>query len=429
MSSLKVGWGLPAERVHTLYREILDLPPEGVQYVFPEGGASKGRPSLGARLRGRVLCSPAVRRLLDPMLVGQLDEGRPRGFGRLAASLRSSGVLGSSGSAWWRGFDLFHSNGNAMVENVPLIVKNDVRWVVDMEHAGSLFGYYGDWRKRIYDERARAVLRKQLSSRYCRKLLPWTDAARRTVEALLSFPEVAEKTEVLRLAIRPAPPRPADIEKHSAVRILFIGSVNHGGEFWSKGGMEVLESYHRLRQRYGEALELNFRCWMPDEMVSRYGSEPGLRRIPGFLPKDELDRLFFGSDILLFPAHNTPGMAILEGMRFGLPVVAKDIWANREQVQDGVTGFLVPPSSSVPYCLPGDVPNWSMDSGPFLEHMVRGDERVISDLVARLSELVESATLRARMGAEGRKAVEGGRLSVKVRNAALKRIYEEAAER
>jgi glycosyltransferase involved in cell wall biosynthesis len=114
-------------------------------------------------------------------------------------------------------------------------------------------------------------------------------------------------------------------------------------------------------------------------------------------------------------------------MRFGLPIVGKDLWANRETVQDGVHGFLVKPSDKIPYLLPGEVPGWGGDDSDFLPFMKARDERVIKDLVKASSKLVESDILRKGMGAAGRKEVEEGRASIMKRNEALRRIYEEAA--
>jgi glycosyltransferase involved in cell wall biosynthesis len=68
-------------------------------------------------------------------------------------------------------------------------------------------------------------------------------------------------------------------------------------------------------------------------------------------------------------------ITILEAMRAGLPVVATDVDGVREAVNDGVTGFLVP----------------------------RNDTPALRE---RIRLLLNDATLRANMGAAGRKAYE-----------------------
>jgi len=432
MAQLKVRLAVISGKDHSLYEEIIASPPDGVEYLTdapssPGAAPGRGRGVVPALRRNRL-----VRATLDPLFVSALPEpgAAPGGFSyKLARRVTRFAGGGASRDKEQVPFDVLHSAGSSMLENIPWIVERDLRWVVDFEFAASLFGYYGDWRRRVYRQRARRMIAKQLSSRYCMKLMPWTDASMTTVRNLLPYKEVLDKAEVVRLAIRPAPPKPSSIEKHDRVRIMFLGSSNFRGEFWSKGGFEVLESYRVLREKLGDSVELVFRCRMPDELRDRYSKVPGLHVIADVMPREGLDRLFWESDIFLFPAHNTPGMAFLEAMRFGLPVVTKDIWANREIVEDGVTGLLVAPSKKIPYYLPGNVPNWSMDSGPFLPHMKLHDPKVISDLVEALSKLVESEDLRKRMGEAGRKVVEEGKASIATRNASLRRIYEEASSR
>ena len=426
MADIRVRLGLTPGMTHSLYTELLEAPPEGISYLTEKGqvgaqGATHGKTPMAHRLRNSTL----MRAIADPLFASALPkDGKRRGPGFLAAKAMVSVAGGKQMPE--TDFDLFHSVGASMVENIPWIVENDVRWVVDMEHVASLFGYYGDWRTRMYRSSPKRVLTKQLRSHYCKRILPWTEAAMRTVDEVLGDKEVSAKTEVLPLAVRPAPEKPKDISNSDKVRILFIGSSNFKGEFWSKGGLEVLESYRLLRERVGDSVELIFRCWMPDELKSQYSSLPGLQQRTDILPREELDRLLWSSDIFLFPAHNTPGMAFLEAMRFGLPVVGKDIWANHEIVEDGVTGFLVEPSQGIPYYLPGFVPNWSMDSGPFLPYMKRRDDKVVSDLADRLGRLVSEPSLRRSMGESGRSSVEDGKFSISNRNARLKKIYEES---
>jgi|GEM_PF-1404953 len=427
MADIRVRLGLTPGRSHSLYTELLEAPPEGVVYLTENAQASMSGSSVPGKvpLSHRLRRSSLVRSIADPVFASALPSGGRRSrLGTMAAKAMVSLAGGKNMPA--KDFDVFHSVGAGMVENIPWIVENDVHWVVDMEHVASLFGYYGDWSARMYRSSPKKVLTKQLRSRYCRRILPWTEAAKRTVDEVLKDEEVSAKTEVLPLAVRPAPPRPKDVAKGDKVRILFIGSSNFRGEFWSKGGFEVLESYRLLRESVGDRVELVFRCWMPEELRSGYSSLPGLVQRTDILPREELDRLLWSSDIFIFPAHNTPGMAFLEAMRFGLPIVGKSIWANPEIVEDGVTGFLVEPSHGIPYYLPGFVPNWSMDSGPFLPYMKRRDDRVVSDLADRLERLVSEPSLRRSMGERGRKAVEMGRFSISNRNAHLRKVYEES---
>jgi glycosyltransferase involved in cell wall biosynthesis len=432
MDDIRVRLAIEEGVSHTLYDEFLLAPPEGVAYSTEspaqksDVGPKRGSGGVARRLRR----SEFVRAISDPIFARAIPVHGEAPHG-LSYSLSKAmmRLAGGKSNASTMDFDVFHSAGQGMVENIPWIVGGDVHWVADFEHVASLFGYYGNWRKRIYRPRARRVLQRQFGSRYCKKLLPWTDAARKTLGYCVPGKEIEAKTEVLRLAIRPAGERPSNLPKHDRVRILFMGSTNFRGEFWSKGGCEVLESYRLLRERVGDKVELVFRCWMPDELRKKYGELPGLETVCDVLPREHLDRLFWESDIFLFPSHNTPGLAFLEAMRFGLPIVGKDIWANRELVEDGVTGFLVKPSEKVPYYLPGNVPNWSMDSGPFLKYMQMRDERVLSDLVDALASLVEKPSLRKKMGQEGKREVDEGRASIKRRNVQLRRIYEESAKR
>src|SRR3989441_11892728 len=53
---------------------------------------------------------------------------------------------------------------------------------------------------------------------------------------------------------------------------------------------------------------------------------------------------FANSDLAMLPGHSTPTMAFIEAMSRRVPVIANDVWANSEDLMDGKTGFLIPPS-------------------------------------------------------------------------------------
>ena len=70
-------------------------------------------------------------------------------------------------------------------------------------------------------------------------------------------------------------------------------------------------------------------------------------RVPqalGFVPHDELQRLYARSAVVACPSHREGfGVACLEAMAHGRPVVAGDVGGLRDLVVDGQTGYLVPP--------------------------------------------------------------------------------------
>lgn len=104
--------------------------------------------------------------------------------------------------------------------------------------------------------------------------------------------------------------------------------------------------------------------------VARHGLEQVVRFIdPGARVPELLPTL----DAFVLPSHPGEGMptVILEAMACGLPVVATDVAAVREEVEEGVTGLVVPV----------------------------GDPALMADA---LQGLVDDEELRARMGAAGR---------------------------
>ncbi|MFL5950866.1 MAG: glycosyltransferase family 4 protein [Gaiellaceae bacterium] len=77
------------------------------------------------------------------------------------------------------------------------------------------------------------------------------------------------------------------------------------------------------------------------------GDGPLRSRVPqalGFLPHDELQRLYARAAVVACPSHREGfGVACLEAMAHGRPVVASAVGGLKDLVVDGETGLLVPP--------------------------------------------------------------------------------------
>jgi glycosyltransferase involved in cell wall biosynthesis len=147
------------------------------------------------------------------------------------------------------------------------------------------------------------------------------------------------------------------------LKILFVG-----GHFQRKGGPLALEAYRRLGVERAE-LHVVTRDLLP--------GAPGLRVYNNLTPNSpELLRLYRESDVFLLPTRAEAfGIAAVEASASGLPVIASTMGGLPDIVEDGVTGFLVPP----------------------------GDVRALSDA---LEKVVSSPELRQRMGAAARRRAE-----------------------
>jgi glycosyltransferase involved in cell wall biosynthesis len=144
----------------------------------------------------------------------------------------------------------------------------------------------------------------------------------------------------------------ARLVRHKGWPELLAALRDSPAELWVVG--------ERLSSDHGEDMEPYF---------AGSGLGPRLRRL-GY--RDDVPAILAAADIFALPSHfeGLP-MSVIEAMLCGLPVVATNIRGPREQVVDGVTGFLVPPAEVPP-------------------------------LAAALARLVADPVLRARMGEAGR---------------------------
>ncbi len=117
------------------------------------------------------------------------------------------------------------------------------------------------------------------------------------------------------------------------VRLLFVG-----GNFVRKGGDTLLQAFRGSLM--GEC-ELDI---VTRDSVDTQGLT-GVRIHHGLGPNSpELMALYARADIFTFPTiADVLPLAIMEAMASSLPVITTAVGALREEIEDGVTGFLVPP--------------------------------------------------------------------------------------
>jgi glycosyltransferase involved in cell wall biosynthesis len=136
------------------------------------------------------------------------------------------------------------------------------------------------------------------------------------------------------------------------------------------------------------------------------GIEPHVRLRPQLRDADKR-ALLGAADIFVAPSDNvqeTFGLAVVEAMAAGLPVVAADWNGFRETVVHGETGFLVPT------CMPAyDDPIEAMSAagGTLAESLTAQTTAIdLGELVRTLALLVDDRILRRRLGEQGRQRAE-----------------------
>ncbi len=127
-------------------------------------------------------------------------------------------------------------------------------------------------------------------------------------------------------------PRDEDLAARREPAILFVGR-----NFAPKGGPELVEAFQLVRREHPAA-----RLWIVSQGPT--GPLPEGAIFHGPLGADALAALYARASVFALPTlREAFGLAFVEAMSFGLPVVGTRIEAIPEIVAEGETGLLVPP--------------------------------------------------------------------------------------
>jgi glycosyltransferase involved in cell wall biosynthesis len=308
---------------------------------------------------------------------------------------------------------IIHS-GERLLRNAPL------PYVVDLEHA-ELFVLY----QRIALERpwARALLERAFRDERLRFLLPWSDAAKRSVLEVVSPAAAAaieSKIRVVSPAIRLAGDR-ARKRVGDPLRVLFVGTV-----FYEKGAVEAIRAVQAVQREH--PLTLDIVTYAPPDWAAHLAAEPGITlHRPG--GADLVQRLYRTADVLLFPSHmDTFGYVVLEAMAHGLPVLAPRHLALTETIVDGESGLLFEPENTL---YGADTRSRFRHLLPpprrYLEALTEPSDGYVRSIAEALARVAAEPGLHDRLAEGAFESVRSGHLSIGRRRELLADIYEAAA--
>jgi len=381
--------------LHSLYKELVKFPPSGYQFVTAIPEIVKNQ-QLEFNLYKKIDGIPFARDVWRE--VKTLQYMGIRRFQAIRTGLEYNA-------------DLVYASQQLMFIKVP--------WVADFEYANALVNY-GDIRL------CRRFIQKAVASKHCKKILPWSNWAKRTLYRSIDCSSFKEKIETVHFGM---PPKKIVKKKNDGkLRLLFVGSINllNFLNFEWKGGFDVVEAFVELNKKY-EGLELMIRSWVPPDVKKKYAKNPNIKIIYSPLSEEELALLYSSSDIFMFPSYLNLGMVILEAMSYELPVVAPRLYDVPEAVQDMKTGVLVENHPKLPLYAWNGTPNHH-DKSLLLQIRHYRPWRV-KQIVEKTSLLIEDDSLRRRIGREARHLIEHGEFSIKKRNEKLKKIFDMATEK
>lgn len=298
--------------------------------------------------------------------------------------------------------DLIHSSRG-------ILVLNDKPWVMDIEHVLSFVGHNQNTLNSNY---CRNLIQKFLLNSNCKKIMPHSNAAKKSITSVFPQKKIFEKLETVYPAIKP---ERGKRKKGDNLTLLFVGL-----HFYEKGGKEVVDAFNLLKKRYD--INLIVKSNVEKKFINENNDVTFITEI---IPRKKLIDLYASSDIFIFPTYtDTFGMVLMDAMANSLPIVASDVFSTPEIVENGKNGFLV--HSDLSIWDKNGMNNWYKNYPQFRKKLVQSKPQFSKNIAEKISLLIEDSSLRKKIGRNGRAIVEKGKFSIDVRNKRLRTIYEEA---
>jgi glycosyltransferase involved in cell wall biosynthesis len=351
-----------------------------------------------------------------------LVDSPPKGFEFINAD-KQKGVITSYKKFWFSNFLKRNIRRFISSFNLPLInahkslegdcdiihcahclSKNQNKpWVADIEMVSSILLTHH--KSFLREKRALRILNNE----NCKRIMPWTEYAKN--DLIKVFPEIKNKIEVVYPAISLNFNK---TKKKNKKKLTILYATRY---FWIKGGLIALEVYRKIKERFGDKVDLIFVSDVPKEIRQKY---PEIK-ISSLVDSDKMKELYEKSDIFFYPSFiDTFGFGILEAMSYGIPVISLNTFhtkTRKEIIENNKHGFIF------------DVEEKEARKIIELKEKLiiqTKEEKIINQLFEDISKLIENNQLREEMSFNCINEVKNGKFSIKERNKKLKRIYEES---
>ena len=267
---------------------------------------------------------------------------------------------------------------------------NKSPWVTDIEFLNQF------WACQKRGKRDKVL--KLLMSKYCKKIMPWTEWCKKDILRL--FPEIKDKVKTVYPAV---PVQKFKREReHEKVTLLFSSR-----RFYFKGGLHALEVIDRLTKKHKNVFGIIISD-TPKDILNKYSKNKKIKFYSVVTKEKLFKEIYPNVDIFVYPSYtDTLGFGILEAMSFGLPVVSVDGQSRRELIENGKTGFVIE----------------NMNDLNKEDRENLNCENLLSKIEEKTEELIKDETLRIKMSVKALNEIKEGKFSIKERNKKLEQIY------
>lgn len=282
-------------------------------------------------------------------------------------------------------------------------LNTDKPYFIYLENPTALYHYTLG---RIQYKKGRDRFEKCLNDSNLRYIVCMSEACRNSFEKInMAVPKHLKMT-----TIYPFVPENPNIDESIIQKKSFGESLEclycvQGIRFISKGGLEILSAYERLRRK-GYKIRLTVITKLDDldkDILTRlmHCEEISLRDFN--YKYEELEKIYSRTNVLLQPSSDDSfGLTVLEAMKGGCAVICSCMYAFPEMVTDGKNGFLLEPKYW--FFDQNNIPNpkvWNYRNTTV--HSRKESEVLIEQLEEKLAMLCKNRDILERMSVESLK--------------------------
>ncbi len=220
-----------------------------------------------------------------------------------------------------KGVDIIYSPGKLIFNRFP--------WVIEIDNLAVMSYYNLSFLKIMHP-----IIKIQLKSKYCKKIICISEAAKKGLINYFGDKEIAEKCCVVYPFIK----KQKQSKSAEYLRFLFVST-----SFYIKGGKEVVNAFKKIKSprirltiitKIGELLKRD---------VEKIKSDKRIKLLEANIPKAILFKKYYeNSDIFIMPTYKDSfGMVFLEALSFGMGIIATKHYNLPEIIEDGKNGFLI----------------------------------------------------------------------------------------